>query len=50
MGERTRSFGPYQTMDAALGDAMKLARSGFGERKILVPTEDGRGSRVYWSS
>jgi hypothetical protein len=50
MGERNRSFGPYQTRDAALEDAMKLARSGFGERKILVATDDGRGSRVYWSS
>ena len=50
MGERNRSFGPYQTMDAALQDAMKLARSTSGDRKILVPTDDGRGSRTYWSS
>ena len=49
MGDRNAAYA-YPTRDDAIRDALKMAGQAQGDRKVLVPTDDGLGYRSLWTS
>jgi Arc/MetJ-type ribon-helix-helix transcriptional regulator len=51
MGSKgNHAYGPFSSRDEAIRNAMELARRESGDREVLIPTDDGRGSRALWKS